>query len=61
MSGEVDPSCELLTVSVSGLAECGCLSEGRQIRCLDLKKGLFEDKLRTCLLDLYTKHGEVDI
>ncbi|XP_027067471.1 pentatricopeptide repeat-containing protein At4g35130, chloroplastic-like [Coffea arabica] len=61
MSGEVDPSCETLTVFVSGLAECGYLFEGRQIHCLALKKGLFDDKLRACLLDFYAKHREVDI
>lgn len=61
MSSEVEPSCETLTVFVSGLAKGENLREGRQIHCLALKKGLCDDKLRTSLLDFYARHGEVEI
>lgn len=60
MSGEVEPSCETLTVLISGLAGGGDLCQGGQIHCIAFKRGLFDDKLRTSLVNFYAKHGEVE-
>lgn len=63
---EVEPSSVTLTMFLSGLlvaVEKGGnhLCQGEQIHCLGMKKGLFDDKLRTCLIDFYAKCGRMDM
>lgn len=63
---EVEPSSVTLTMFLSGLlvaVEKGGnhLCQGEQIHCLGMKKGLFDDKLRTCLIDFYAKCCRMDM
>lgn len=65
---EVEPSSVTLTMFLSGLLVAVAvvkggnhLCQGKQIHCLVMKKGLFDDKLRTCLIDFYAKCGGMDM
>ncbi|KAI3471734.1 hypothetical protein Pfo_028384 [Paulownia fortunei] len=60
MRVEVEPSIETFSVLISGLGGCGNHSQGRQIHCLALKSGFFDDILMTSLLDLYAKSGDLE-
>ncbi|KAL0404849.1 UNVERIFIED_CONTAM: Pentatricopeptide repeat-containing protein, chloroplastic [Sesamum radiatum] len=57
MRHEVEPSIETLTVLIAGLGQCRYPSQGRQIHCLSLKTGLFDDILMTTLLKCMRSPG----
>ncbi|KAK4404800.1 Pentatricopeptide repeat-containing protein [Sesamum angolense] len=60
MRREVQPRIETLTVLIAGLGQCRYPSQGRQIHCLALKTGLFDDILMTTLLEMYAKSGDLE-
>ncbi|KAL0339734.1 UNVERIFIED_CONTAM: Pentatricopeptide repeat-containing protein, chloroplastic [Sesamum radiatum] len=60
MRREVEPSIETLTVLIAGLGQCRYPSQGREIHCLALKTGLFDDILMTTLLEMYAKSGDLE-
>ncbi|KAI3471647.1 hypothetical protein Pfo_028297 [Paulownia fortunei] len=60
MRVEVEPSIETFSVLISGLGGCGNHSQGKQIHCLALKSGFFDDILMTSLLYLYAKSGDLE-
>ncbi|KAL3841286.1 hypothetical protein ACJIZ3_025877 [Penstemon smallii] len=58
---KVEPNIETLTLLTSGLAECGNPYPGRKMHCLALKFGLFDDILKTSLLNLYANSGDLEM
>lgn len=60
MQARVQLSVETLTAVISALADSADLLQGEKLHNLALQSGLCDDVLRTSLLDLYAKCGEIE-
>lgn len=60
MRDEVEASIETFTLLISSIGECGDHSQCRQVHCLALKSGIFDNILVTSLLDSYAKTGDLE-
>lgn len=59
MLAEVRPNIDSLTLFISACAKNGHLMEGKMLHCFAIKNGLYDSVLKTALLDLYAKCGDI--